>query len=56
MQADKPAVAPQGHLYRGVPEPFLAKNGQNGILSSLSKRTQDKPFSVPQLSNLVENM
>ena len=25
MQADKPAVAPQGHLYRGVPEPFLAK-------------------------------
>ena len=23
MQADKPAVAPQGHLYRGVSEPFL---------------------------------
>jgi hypothetical protein len=30
-QADKPAIAPQGHLYRCVPEPFLAKNGRNGI-------------------------
>jgi hypothetical protein len=42
-QAGKPAVASQGHLSRGVPEPFLAKNGQNGISSQLLVRG---PLSV----------